>query len=84
MTETNGNGNGTGNKLTVPFMGGQITIKEGGSFNDKDGKLVEYGPVVDVSSIADTRRRVEPAIFKNMVEAVSKHPEAMKMIISLS
>ena len=79
MSETNGNG-----KLTVPFMGGQITIKEGGSFNDKEGKLVEYGPIVDLSSITDVKRRVEPAIFKNMVDAVSKHPDAMKMITSLS
>ena len=80
MTE----GNGFGNKVLVPFMGGSINIKEGGSFKNDAGKLVEYGPCVDLSAIVDAKKRVDPGVFKNMIEAVSKHPEAMKMVASLA
>lgn len=74
------NGNG---KVIVPFMGGNVVIKEGGSFKDNAGKEVNYDPCVDVSAIADAKGRVPPGIFKNMVDAVQKHPNALKAIESL-
>lgn len=77
---TNGNGNG---KLIVPFMGGNVVVKEGGSFKDAVGKEVNYDPCVDVSAIVDSKGRVPPGIFKNMVDAVKVHPQAMKTIEGL-
>ncbi|WP_406657395.1 hypothetical protein V7O62_02250 [Methanolobus sp. ZRKC2] len=83
MSEENGNGNGK--KILVPFMGGKVVIKEGGSFQDnKTGNLVEYGPCVDLSAIVDSKKRVDPGTFKNMIEAVSKHPDAMKAVTALA
>lgn len=78
MTQTKGNG-----KLIIPFMGGNVVIKEGGSFKDQSGKEVNYDPCVDVSAIVDSKGRVPPGIFKNMVDAVKVHPEAIKTIESL-
>ncbi|WP_406656163.1 hypothetical protein V7O62_09900 [Methanolobus sp. ZRKC2] len=79
MSEGNGNG-----KLLVPFMGGNIVIKEGGSFKNDKGEQVNFDPCIDVSSIVDSKKRVNPAVFKNMIEAVSKHPEAMKAVTALA
>jgi hypothetical protein len=75
---TNGNGNG---KTLVPFMGGSVVIKAGGSFNDpKTGQTVDYDPCVDMSAIVDIKGRVSPLVFRNMIDAVSKHPTAMKAV----
>lgn len=84
MSETNGNTNGNATKITVPFMGGSVTIKPGGSFTSEKGDLVEYGPCVDLSAIADSKRRVEPGIFRNMIDAVSKNTEAMSLVKTLA
>jgi hypothetical protein len=76
----NGNGNG---KTLVPFMGGSVVIKEGGSFKDLTGKQVDYDPCVDMSAIVDIKGRVSPLVFRNMIDAVSKHPSAMKAVEAL-
>lgn len=81
MTETNGNGNG--NKKEVPFMGGNIVVKPGGSFKDQSGKEVNYDPVVDVSSIVDSRGRISPSIFLNMINAVTADKTAVESIKAL-
>jgi len=79
MTE---NGNGTG-KYEVPFMGGNVVIKQGGKFNDAQGKEVVYGPTVDVSSIVDSKGRITPAIFLNMINAVVADKDAVAGIKAL-
>jgi hypothetical protein len=81
MTEVNGNGT---DKLLVQFMGGSVVIKPGGSFKNNSGELVEYSPCVDLSAVVDSKQRADPGVFKNMIDALSKHPEAMKKIQSLS
>lgn len=70
--------------LLIPFMGGNVVIKQGGEFTDpKTNKLVTYGPTVDVSSIVDSKGRIQPANYVSMLEAVNKHPEALKLLRTL-
>jgi len=73
---------GNGNKVLVPFMGGNVVLKAGGEFTGDNGKLIQYDPCVDVSSIVDSKGRIAPANFVSMLEAV-KDPKVVTALKAL-